>query len=152
MTTTATTDRRSLRLGVLRYPLVPWVAMAVLAVANGVFREAVLVPRLGEAAGHQVSTALLVAAILAVAWAYYRTTRVAYTTRELAATGVVWTALTVGFEFLVGAVEGTPVAVTLGRYDVLAGEVWIVVPVALLVAPLLFGRRRARDSPPPDSD
>lgn len=47
--------------------------------------------------------------------------------------------LTVGFEFLVGNVEGTPVSVTLGQYDVLAGQVWIAVPITLFVAPLLFG-------------
>lgn len=48
--------------------------------------------------------------------------------------------LTVGFEFLVGYVEGTPVSVTLGQYDVFAGQVWVLVPLTLLVAPLVFGR------------
>jgi len=52
--------------------------------------------------------------------------------------GVGWTLLTVGFEFL-GAAEGTPVSVTLGQYDVFAGQVWILVPLTLLVAPYLFG-------------
>ena len=47
--------------------------------------------------------------------------------------------LTVGFEFLVGYIEETPVSVTLGQYDVLAGQVWIAVPVTLLVSPLVFG-------------
>jgi len=40
---------------------------------------------------------------------------------------------------LVGHVEGAPASVTLGQYDVLAGEVWIV-PLAPHVAPPLFGR------------
>jgi len=44
--------------------------------------------------------------------------------------------LTVGFEFLVGFLEGTPPSETIAQYNVLAGQVWIVVPLTLLVAPL----------------
>jgi hypothetical protein len=127
------------RLRVLRRPLAVWALMAVLAVLNGGFREVVLVPRLGHRAAHLLSTALLVAAVLLVADRFFRSTAIDYRRVELAAVGVCWTVLTVGFEFLVGHVEGTPVSVTLGQYDVLAGRVWIAVPLTLLVAPLLFG-------------
>lgn len=64
---------------------------------------------------------------------------VEYRRLELLVIGALWMGLTVGFEFLVGYVEKTPVAVTLGQYDVLAGQVWIAVPVTLLVSPLVFG-------------
>jgi hypothetical protein len=123
----------------LLHPLGLWVLMAVLAVANGVFRELVLIPRTGEYGGHVLSTAMLVAAILVVSFAYFTTTAVAYTRLELLAVGVAWTVLTAGFEFLVGYLEGTPVAETVGQYNVLAGQVWVLVPLALLTAPLLFG-------------
>ncbi|WP_435146588.1 hypothetical protein [Halobaculum sp. P14] len=128
-----------IRLNVLLYPLGVWVVMAGLAVANGGLREKVLIPRVGDYAGHVLSTALLVAAILLVSGVYFSWTSIGYTRSELVLVGVVWTVLTVGFEFAVGYVEGTPVSVTLGQYDVLAGQVWIAVPVALLVSPLLFG-------------
>ncbi|WP_418285323.1 hypothetical protein [Halorubrum sp. DTA46] len=121
-------------------PLGVWLLMALVAVANGGFREVVLIPRVGEYPGHVASTALLVAAILAIAFAFFSRTSVAYGTAELVAIGVGWTLLTVGFEFLVGRLEGTPVSVTIGQYDVLAGQVWIAVPLTLLIAPLLFGR------------
>jgi len=85
-----------------------------------------------------VSTALLVAAILLVSFAYFSWTPIDYAQAELVLIGVLWTVLTVGFEFVVGYVEGTPVSVTLGQYNVLAGEVWIAVPFALLVSPLLL--------------
>lgn len=127
------------RPGVFVYPLGVWLAMAVIAVANGVFREAVIVPRTGEYPGHLVSTGLLVAAILLVSFLYFRRTSLAYTRAELALVGVMWVVLTVGFEFVVGYVEDTPVAVTLGQYNLLAGQVWIFVPLTLLLAPLLFG-------------
>jgi hypothetical protein len=113
--------------------------MAMLAVLNGGFREVVLIPRIGAYPGHLVSTGLLVAGILAVAGLFFTRTGVEYPPTQLAVIGTVWVILTVGFEFLVGAVEGTPVSITLGQYNVLAGQVWIAVPITLFVAPLLFG-------------
>ena len=133
------TATQSIRPSVFLYPLGVWVAMAVLAVANGAFRETVLVPRIGEYAGHVVSTVLLVVTILAVSGLYFANTPIEYTRIELLLIGVGWTALTVGFEFLVGRLEGTPVSETVAQYDVLAGQVWILVPLTLLVAPPLFG-------------
>jgi len=120
-------------------PLGVWLVMALLAVGNGVFRETVLVPRIGEYRGHVCSTALLVCLILAVSGTYFAVTSTVYSSPELLLIGVGWTGLTVGFEFLVGHLEGTPVSVTLGQYDVTAGQVWIAVPLTLLAAPLLFG-------------
>jgi hypothetical protein len=113
--------------------------MAVVAVLNGGVREVVLIPRVGDYPGHVLSTIALVVAILVVAALYFRTTKIEYTRVELLLVGVLWTLLTVGFEFVVGYAEGTPVAVTVAQYDVLAGQVWIAVPLTLLLAPLVFG-------------
>lgn len=137
---TASTLTAAVRPSTLLLPLGVWVVMAVLAVANGVFRETALIPQIGEYPGHVVSTLLLVAVILLVSWLFFGWTSVQYGQVELLAIGAVWTLLTVGFEFLVGWAEGTPVSVTIGQYDVFAGQVWILVPVTLFVAPLLFGR------------
>lgn len=120
-------------------PLAVWLGMAVVAVLNGGFREVFLIPRVGEYPGHVLSTGLLVAAIAAVSFAYFRVTAVEYAFLELLVVGCLWTVLTVGFEFLVGYVEGTPVSTTLGQYNVLAGQVWIAVPLTLLLSPLVFG-------------
>lgn len=119
-------------------PLGVWVLMAVAGTLNGIFRETILIPRTGEYEGHVASTALLVTAILAISYAYFTSIETDYTKRESLLIGVTWTALTVGFEFLVGYVEATPVEETLGQYDVFAGQVWIIVPLTLLAAPLLF--------------
>lgn len=124
---------------VFLYPLGVWGLMAVIAILNGGFREVVLIPRVGDYIGHVLSTALLVAAILIISFVYFWRTPFEYSYIELMLVGVLWTVLTVGFEFLVGYVEGTPLSVTLGQYDVLAGQVWIAVPVTLLLTPLLFG-------------
>lgn len=132
-------DGQAIRPRVFLYPLGVWVVMAAVAVVNGGFREIVLIPRIGDYNGHVLSTALLVAAILIISFLFFSRSAMAYTRIELLLVGVLWMLLTVGFEFLVGYVEGTPVAVTLGQYDVTAGQVWIAVPVTLLLAPILFG-------------
>ena len=121
-------------------PLGVWVLMALCAVLNGVFRELVLVSRMGDAVGHVVSTFLLLAVILAISWLYFANAAIDYSRAELVLVGVVWTVLTVGFEFLVGYVEGVSIEVTLAQYDVFAGRIWVLVPLTLLLAPLLFGR------------
>lgn len=137
---TSTLATASIRPSVLLAPLGAWAVMAVLAVANGIFREIVMIPRIGEYPGHVASTGMLVVAILVVAWLFFGWSTVDYATAELVAIGLVWVVLTVGFEFLVGYAEGTPPSVTIAQYDVFAGQVWIVVPIALFVAPLVFGR------------
>lgn len=121
------------------YPLGLWIVMAVIAVFNGGAREVLVIPRIGERRGHQLSTAILVVAILVLSAAYFTTTAIDYSRSELLLIGVGWTGLTVGFEFLVGHLEGTPPEETIAQYDVRNGHVWIAVPLTLLVAPLLFG-------------
>ncbi|MFB6267229.1 MAG: hypothetical protein ABEI31_06195 [Halodesulfurarchaeum sp.] len=127
------------RPGRLLYPLAAWVVMAVLAVGNGAFRETVLTPRLGERGAHLLSTGMLVSLILLVSAVFFRSVPAQYSLAERLAIGTSWVVLTVGFEFLVGYLEGTPVEATLAQYDVLSGHVWIVVPLTLFLAPLLFG-------------
>lgn len=123
------------------YPLGVWVLMAIVAIANGVFREVVIIPRVGAYPGHVISTGLLVTAIVLVSFLYFSIVTIDYSRVELVTIGILWVVLTVGFEFVVGYVEGTPVAVTLGQYNVLAGQVWIFVPLTLLLAPIVFGSR-----------
>lgn len=145
-------DVQSIRPDVLLYPLGVWVIMAAVAVVNGVFREVVLISHVGEYVGHVLSTALLVVALLLVSFLYFRRTSLEYGYVELIVIGVLWMSLTVGFEFLVGYVERIPVAVTLGQYDVLAGQVWIAVPLTLLsparlrLVPLRVNSREAVES------
>lgn len=129
----------TIRPSTLWIPLALWVVMAVLAVINGAFRETVLTTRFTDTTAHRISTLLLVVAILTVAAAYFTTTTTTYTNAELLLIGGVWTVLTVGFEFLVGYLENTPVSETIAQYDIFAGEVWILVPITLFVAPYLFG-------------
>ena len=139
MNVLTTVGSQPIRPSVFVYPLGVWALMAVIAVVNGGFREIVLIPRIRSYPGHVLSTALLVFGILVISFGYFQWTTIEYTQAELILMGILWTVLTVGFEFLVGYVENTPVSVTLEQYNVLAGQVWIAVPLTLLLTPLLFG-------------
>lgn len=139
MTIEAPPDRRRFRPGTFLFPFLIWLLMAGVAVINGAFRELVLVGRIGEYPGHVLSTAILITAILLIASVYFTSVSIDYTDGELLVIGVMWTLLTVGFEFLVGYLAGTPTGVTIREYDILAGQVWILVPLSLLFAPLFFG-------------
>jgi len=123
-----------------------WFALLVVAVANGAFRQAVLIPRFGSQTGHIVSTIMLCAGILivtyvAVAWIHPGSRR------DTVAIGLAWLALTLAFEFGFGRARGQPWEDLLADYDVLKGRIWVLVLVTTAVAPYLAAR--GRDLLPP---
>jgi hypothetical protein len=107
---------------------------------NGVFRELVLVPRLGELAGRQVSSILGVAIVLVLAGVFVA--RLSDPEgAPLLGTGIFWGALTLAFEFGFGHyVSGLTWAALLADYDVTAGRLWPLVLLAIVAAPSLWGR------------
>jgi len=118
-----------------------WLALLLVAVANGAFREAALVPRFGSPAGHIVSTLMLSAAILivtyvAVPWIHPGSRG------DTIAVGLTWLVLTLAFEFRFGRVRGKAWAELLVDYDVFKGRIWVLVLLTTAVAPYLAARTR----------
>jgi len=125
--------------------------MLAVAFANGFFREALLVPLLGERAAHIVSTILLCTLIGAVAWR--AVPWIAPRTQGDAwRLGITWGVLTIGFEFMAGHyLFGTPWMQLLGDWNVLRGRLWpLVIATAVLAPAAIFRlssvRRRASKS------
>jgi hypothetical protein len=113
-----------------------------LAIANGAARERWLVPGLGEAGGHAVSSLVLAAAVVLVAFAATPWLRPG-SRRRAWAVGCGWLAATLAFEFLAGRfVFGTPWPALLADYDVTRGRLWVVVLAATLLGPPLAWRVR----------
>lgn len=128
------TDRRFLLRG-----LIAWLALPVLAIANGAFREGILVPLLGEGAAR----VLTVATFLCLAWPYtcgvLRWAPCPSSTGALWLLGALWMVLAVLFEFVVfGLALGVPVRDLLHAYDLRAGELWPLVLLGILVGPRLM--------------
>jgi hypothetical protein len=119
---------------VLRAVLI-WCALLVIASINGIAREAVLIPRMGEIAGRAVSTIALSVLIvmltwISIAWIAPRSTSQAWMI------GVIWVALTLAFEFLAGHyVFRNPWSRLLEDYNVLRGRIWILVLLTTVTAP-----------------
>lgn len=124
------------------YGLGVWLVIAVVAVGNGILRTALIEPAIGEYPAHVVATlATGIPAFLGVMYLYFRYGPIDHTEQELAGIGIFWLALTVAFEFGFGHyVVGHPWSRLLADYDLLAGRLWVLVLLTMLVGPLLVDR------------
>jgi hypothetical protein len=117
--------------------VVAWCAILLFAILNGALRQALLVPRIGEGAGHVVSTVLLSLFIVGAAWLMVPWIRPP-TVRDAWAVGAVWLALTLAFEFLAGHfLFGDPWETLLADYNVARGRIWILVVITTLLVPVV---------------
>jgi hypothetical protein len=124
----------------MRRYLLAWIPMVGIAVANGAFRDAWLVPRLGEHQGRQASTVLLIVLLAGYIGAVMKLWP-ARSSRQATAIGALWLVLTLGFEFALGRfVSGLSWRAMLAEYDLASGRLWALVPLTVVVAPLVFYR------------
>jgi hypothetical protein len=120
-----------------------WLVIAAIAVVFGIAREFLLTPAVGAYPAHVAGTAALVVVIAALAAVYFGV--VDHSPAEALLVAVGWPIATILFEFGFGHyVVGHPWSRLLADYDLLAGRVWVVVLLALFLAPLAFGYLRAR--------
>jgi hypothetical protein len=112
-----------------------WLGLMVLAVVNGVARDKLYGPRVGELAGHQFSTGILLIAF----GAYFHALETLWplpSTSTAWAIGVIWLAMTLLFETALGRlVAKQPWRALLADYNLLAGRLWILVPLWVLCGP-----------------
>lgn len=122
--------------------VVIWLCLLAIAVLNGTFRVAFLIPRYGDAAGHVASTLMLCVLIVllscaAIGWVHPATAA------QAAAVGALWLALTLVFEFGFGRfVAHKTWTELLADYNVLGGRIWVLVLLTTMAAPYLGARLR----------
>ncbi|WP_404419486.1 hypothetical protein [Marinospirillum sp.] len=121
--------------------LVIWFAILVLAIANGVLRESVLVPGLGTPTALIVSGLLLSALIIGVTyfslpWLHIRRPV------QLWAVGLGWLALTLVFEFSFGLLQGKSWPELLEAYTFKDGNIWPLVLAVTALAPYIAAKLR----------
>ncbi len=117
-----------------------WLAILVLANLNGAVREFLLRPRLGVGAARVTSTLLLVGVVALTTWLTIRWIGPART-REGIAIGVLWVALTLAFELLVGHYVFHETWDDLfADYDVTAGRIWPLVLFVTFASPEICRR------------
>jgi hypothetical protein len=126
----------------LRATLV-WLLIVPVAILNGALRSFLLVPLLGGALAHIVSTLILSAVVVLIAYALLRPV----SAREAWRMGAMWLALTITFEFLAGHwVFQQSWERLLADYNITRGRVWILVLIATFIAPMVAWRMRGSRS------
>ncbi len=120
--------------------LLVWLLLAVLMTANGAFREFGLKSVMSGAGAETLSAILGIGIVLAVGRRLLRSSR-DYPLGSLALIGLFLVALTLAFEFGVGALGGKSWSEMLADYRIWEGRLWPLVLVAVFAAPFL-GRGR----------
>jgi hypothetical protein len=126
-----------------------WLLILILAVLNGAFREAVLLPSLGKPLGMVLSGVLLSVCIVVVACLFVPRLDRAGRLKPLYV-GLLWLCLTLAFEFGFGlGVQGRGWSELLEAYTFKDGNIWPIVLVVTFFAPSVAvwwaGRGRARN-------
>lgn len=117
-----------------------WTIMAIVMIANGAFRELVLVPRLGVRVAEMVSVVLGITWIVLLTGVLLR--RLAgKASIELVKASAFLVMLTVAFEFLFGHyVDGRSWAELAGNYSIWNGRLWPLVLLIVGLMPFVWGR------------
>lgn len=114
-----------------------WLLFVLLAILNGMFRVALIIPIVGNYAGHIISTVILVTVIFVVTWIYVKKQNIT-SQKHAVQIGSLWLILTAAFEFLFGHfVMKHSWESLLKDYDIFEGRVWILVLAATLLAPII---------------
>jgi hypothetical protein len=117
-----------------------WFLFVIAAILNGAFRVAFVTPRVGEHAGHVISTFIFMGVILTGTYLFLGSLNVDPSRSDLLFIGGFWLTMTILFEFIFGHyVMGHPWGTLLADYNIFKGRVWILVLITTFLAPLFVG-------------
>jgi hypothetical protein len=120
----------------VRY-LAIWVVFLNLAIFNGGVRDFLIKPVLGEFRSQQVSVATAIGLFAIVTWLVHRGWPIE-SAKMAILIGVMWMSLTVIFEVgMILWIAEKPLSAVREQYDIASGNLWVFVPLALLVLPSL---------------
>jgi hypothetical protein len=112
-----------------------WIALMVLAIVNGIFRENTYGKHLSDLQAHQLSTLTGIFLMGAAVW-LLSLWKWPASAQEALLIGAIWLTLTVLFEFLFGHfIAGHSWQRLLQDYDLLSGRVWLLFLLWILLLP-----------------
>ena len=122
---------------VAKYLLV-WILLAVVAVSNGIVRQATYGKTLSDLTAHQVSTLTAIAASGITVWIVNRFWPIE-SSNQAWTIGICWLALTVAFEFGFGHfVAGHSWGRLLADFNLFKGRVWSLFLLWMLILPFVI--------------
>ncbi len=123
---------------ILKYFLA-WFGMMILAIINGGLRDFAYKSPLGDLAAHQISTVVLIVLLAGYIWFLSRIWPIKSAVQAWIIGGM-WFLMTEAFEFGMGLFAGDSWTTLLHAYNISAGQVWIFIPLWVLVGPYVFFR------------
>ena len=132
----------------IRRAIIAWFLMIPAAITNGIFRETVIKPVVGDQTAHQLSVVTGSALFLTVAYYLLRDHAGEQEDRTLLGIGACWLAGTILFEFGFGHyVDGKSWDELTHDYNIADGRLWPMVLLVLFLAPLIVKRLVNRSHP-----
>lgn len=125
----------------VRQYILGWIGLPVMAVLNGVLREFTYCKVVGEDTAHQIS-AIILCMIICVYVILLNSRIQLKNSREAFFAGFVWMILTIMFEVLLSSTTGIPLEEQLRSYDPTDGNLWVLVVITVLVAPVILRGHR----------
>lgn len=123
--------------------LLYWLPMILIAFANATLRELVIVKYFNEFLSSQLSTITLIVFCGIYIWLILPYLNI-QNSGEAFLIGIVWVVLTMAFEFALGRLTNKSWAELFHAYDILAGRIWLLFLLCLLLFPYLFSILRNR--------
>ena len=115
-----------------------WLLFTPLAILNGIARNSLYQPIIGELAAHQVSTVIGSLAFIALAYVMMHKQFAGMETKTLVAIGATWVLMTITFEFLFGHyVAGHSWQKLFYDYNIFAGRIWALFLLVSGLTPLI---------------
>lgn len=113
-----------------------WFPMIVIAFGNALLRESVFSKSMSAFHAHQWSTVTLMILCALYAWFVFPNLKIDEV-RQAWTVGLIWVVLTVLFEFILGRSTGKSWQALLEQYNILAGRIWLLFLIWLLLLPAL---------------
>ncbi len=119
-----------------------WILLSVVAILNGIVRNYVITPNIGERNGHIISTVVLCLLIFIIT-SVLITWIAPKNCSDARAIGLYWIILTIAFEFLAGHyLFGHSWDRLLADYNMAKGRFWALVLIVTYLAPIYSAKIR----------
>lgn len=122
----------------LKYVLL-WFPMVVLAIINGTARDLWYKKHINDLSAHQISTVSLMI-LLGIYIFFVLKKHPPQSVTESLLIGFLWMTLTLAFEFGFGLYRGNSLSQLLEAYNITKGQLWLLIPVWIALAPYVFLR------------
>ena len=114
-----------------------WLPMIVIAFINATLRQLVFVKYVSELRAHQLSTITLILLCSLYVGLIFPFLDI-QNAKQALLTGLLWTILTITFEFTLGRLTNKSWSYLLEDYNIITGHIWLLFIFCLFLLPYLF--------------